>query len=151
MCIDGLSCSTHSHCSRGGALQLSQPSTCILLESIRYLESPAGIHVNQLSLRLQLTLQVEQLVLRNQDLSNKVKLMQQEALESRNIEQEMARRNSILQNTLQNIVSQTCCLMYLFMYLFILHLFNLYQSSTYRNHVSDSSDKNHIGCGQGSS
>lgn len=49
-------------------------------------------------------LQVEQLVLRNQDLSNKVKLMQQEALESRRIELEMARRNSILQNTLQTIV-----------------------------------------------
>ena len=30
--------------------------------------------------------------------------MQQEALESRRIEEEMARRNSILQNTLQNIV-----------------------------------------------
>ena len=58
---------------------------------------------------MSLTLQVEQLVLRNQDLSNKVKLMQQEALESRSIEQEMARRNSILQNTLQNIVSQPCC------------------------------------------
>ena len=43
-------------------------------------------------------------MLRNQDLSNKVKLMQQEALESRRIEEEMARRNSILQNTLQNIV-----------------------------------------------
>lgn len=51
-----------------------------------------------------MVLQVEQLVLRNQDLSNKVKLMQQEALESRRIEEEMARRNSILQNTLQNIV-----------------------------------------------
>ncbi|KAK9843268.1 hypothetical protein WJX74_009475 [Apatococcus lobatus] len=52
--------------------------------------------------------QVEQLVLRNQDLSNKVKLMQHEALESRGIEQEMARRNSILQNTLQNIVGHPC-------------------------------------------
>lgn len=48
--------------------------------------------------------QVETLVLRNQDLSNQVKLLQQEGLESRRVEDEMARRSSVLQATLQNMV-----------------------------------------------
>ena len=52
--------------------------------------------------------QVEVLVLRNQDLANQVKLMQHEASESRRVEEEMARRNSILQSSLQHMVSVLC-------------------------------------------
>ena len=48
--------------------------------------------------------QVEQLVLRNQSLSNQVGLLQNEALEARQIEAGMARRTNILQATLQDLV-----------------------------------------------
>ena len=52
--------------------------------------------------------QVEVLVLRNQDLANQVKLMQHEASESRRVEEEMARRNSVLRSSLRHMVSVLC-------------------------------------------